>query len=156
LAPFAPIVAPFFIAFGGLTLAAVIQGKRIGESALVIDDEGIAHTGIWGTRYQVPWSEITGAREGEYGVVVELRAARNQFRVPPRVARRKRDRCSLFLRSSLAISGEKLVELIRAQLAHAADEAPASGRGSGRSSQELRRAAEDEKAETRREKELSG
>jgi len=156
LAPSAPIVAPFFIAFGGLTLAAVIQCKRIGERALVIDGEGIAHTGIWGTRYEVPWSEITGAREGEYGVVVELRAARNQFRVPPRVARRKRDRCSLFLRSSLAISGKKLVELIRAHLAHAAGETAAPGRGSGRSSQELKRAAEDERVEKRRETGVSG
>jgi hypothetical protein len=110
----------FFLAFGGGAVAALIRPKRIGDFALVIDDEGIAHTGLWGTRYRVPWTEVTGARAGEYGVFVELRAPRIQFRLPPRITRRKRDHGSLLLRS-LAISAETLVELIQAHLPGASE-----------------------------------
>jgi hypothetical protein len=111
------------MAIGGVALAALIQAKRLGEGALVIDGEGIAHPGLWGSRYYVPWNEITGARAGEYGVRVELRAPRSQFRVPPRSTGRKRDHGSLFLRSSLDIPGENLVALIRRHLPDANSEA---------------------------------
>ena len=120
LASRSPVLGGVFIALGGSALAALIQAKRIGERALVIDDEGIGHTGLWGTHYRVPWSEVSGARAGEYGVRVELRAPRAEFRMPPRDIRRKSGHGSLFLRS-LAISGESLVELIEHHLLDAGD-----------------------------------
>jgi len=78
-----PAVGVPFMAFGAWSLAALIRTKRIGERALVIDGEGIAHTGLWGTRYRVPWSEVTGVRPGGGGL--QLRAPRSRYRVPHRV-----------------------------------------------------------------------
>ena len=116
-----PAVGASFVACGGLCLVGLIRVKRIGERALVIDDAGISYTTIWGTQYQVPLSEITGARVGSRGVVLQLRAPRGQFKVPPRSPRRERDRGGLFLPETLDISGNDLVGLIRARLPHADD-----------------------------------
>jgi len=119
----ATAVGASFIAIGGLSLAGLIQVKRIGERALVIDNEGITYTTIWGTQYHVPWSEITGARVVSRGVGLRLRAARSRFRVPPRNPRRSRDRGSLFLPDTLDVSGKDLVELIQPHLPGADDDA---------------------------------
>jgi hypothetical protein len=107
-----PAVGGCFIAVGGLCLAMIVRAKRIGDRALVLNWKGIDHTGLWGTQYHVPWSEITGAHSGQRGVFLELRAPRSQFRVPPRAVGRKTGHGSLFLRDSLAIPGAELVELI--------------------------------------------
>jgi len=115
-----PAVGVPFMAFGAWSLAALIRTKRIGERALVIDGEGIAHTGLWGTRYRVPWSEVTGVRPGGGGL--QLRAPRSRYRVPPQSPRRERGGNSLLLPSALAISNEDLVRVIRPHLSDAEDD----------------------------------
>jgi hypothetical protein len=114
----APIPGACFVALGAVVLIPLRRARRIGEQALVIDEEGLSHTTfVFGARYRIPWSEIVSAGSmGSQNVALALRAPRGRFRVPPRDPGRRLDPATLVLSDWLDISGNKLVELIQAHL----------------------------------------
>jgi hypothetical protein len=113
------------LAYGSVSLMGFIRIRRRGGRAVVISRDGIDFTSVSGDRFRVPWSEVIRVRErdinSEYSsakyVDVELRTPCSRFRLPPREARRKRDRGPLRIPASvLDIETESLVAQIQSHL----------------------------------------